>query len=377
MIKFVRDHPLLGGVAVLAIISGGLLIWLTAMFDGEVGIGDESSTAATETSQTTTVNEETGAETVPEPDPESPEGFGLWPVDASQTEAHQLRDGVNRSIARLSYSERVDPVASVNAGGHRWILSELPTDTRNRFVDEGLAGPELDPFGGEILLVESETIVRAFPMNEFPPTFLETDGVMVFGGRDGDGGYPDSALVAINSLTLSSARLVFRPTQGGSGLIYDPIWNEGTERQHVDLREGNYLQALNAMTGILPEGDTWVVRDDPDEGLCAAISDIDYGCDASSVFVSEADPAYTPRIIARPVPPEGIDTSEIGVVIYGYLPEDATDVQIRVGGEPLEAESSVNVDLGMWVVPVAVSSEPFTVGFVNESGVDIAEWTDS
>ena len=379
MTKFGPNHPLLRGVALAAIVSGGLLIWLAGLSSGEPN--DSGSELSAETTAPEPTDAESGttsttlAADAGQSSTETPTQSSVWPDDASQSELDALRDGVHPSIARLSYEDRVDSVASVNAGGRRWVLSELPTDTRNQFVDDGLAGPNHDPFGGEILLVDSESIVRSFPMNEFPPTFLETDGVLIYGGRNGDGGYPDSALVGINALTLISTHIAIRPPESDSVVIYGPLWSEGTERQLSDIINRDYLQALNAMTGTLPDGDSWVVRSDPVAGLCAAIADIDYGCDSDSTFVAAADPGHTPRIIARPVPPEGIDHEQIGVVIYGYMPEGATDVQIRIDGQPLDVETFTNEVLAMWVVPAVVPSDPFTVAFVDESGSLVLEWT--
>jgi hypothetical protein len=373
VIKSFTGHRMMAAVALAAIISGGLLIWLTTVGGDEEGFNDPGFV------------EEESAEVVDEPTTTEPSqaqgGDGassevLWPPDASQSESDAGRDMVNPAIARLSFSERVDSIASVNAGGKRWILSELPTASRNQMVDDGLAGADLDPFGGEILLVAEDVIVQAFPLNQFPPTFLETDGVMVFGGRDGDGGYPDSALIGINSLTLDSARVVMVSDLEGASPVYGSEWSQGSPDQLRQLQDRDFLKVLRTLTGTLDGGDSWVVRDDPNRGLCAAIANINYGCDDERDFVAAADPEFEPRIIALPVPPEGIDHDLIGVIVHGHLPDGASNVEIRVAGAPLDFEPSIDVELGLWVLPASVPDEPFTLAFFDEAGALVVEWVE-
>lgn len=361
-------------VAVAAIITGGLLIWATAIRGGEdegfadPGSVDPSSVESVDDPPVTTTTVAGGVGATPD--------STQWPADAAQTESDAERDMVHPAVGQLSFGERVDLIGSVNAGGKRWVLSEFPIATRNQMVDDGLAGPDLDPFGGEVLLVEEEVIIKAFPLIEFPPTFLETDGIMVFAGRDGDGGYPDSALIGINSLTLNSVRVVMVSTEEPTSRFYGPQWEQGSSSQLQQFQERNFLQVLSALTGTLASGQNWVVRDDPDRGLCASIADVNYGCDDESEFITTSDPIYEPRIIAVPVPPEGIDHELIGVIVYGYLPSGATQVEIRIDGQPLDFAAFVDAQLGMWVQPASVPNEPFTIAFLDEAGGLVTEWVD-
>lgn len=361
-------------VALAAIITGGLLIWATAIRDGEdegfadPGFVDPSSVESVDDPPLTSTTVAGGDGVRPD--------SNQWPADAAQTESDAARDMVHPAVGQLSFGERVESIASVNAGGKRWVLSEFPIATRNQMVDDGIAGPDLDPFGGEVLLVEDELIIKAFPLNEFPPTFLEADGIMVFAGRDGDGSYPDSALIGINSLTLDSVRVVMVSTDGSTSGFYGPQWEQGSSFQVQQFQERNFLQVLRALTGALASGENWVVRDDPDRGLCASIADVNYGCDDESEFITTSDPIYEPRIIAVPVPPEGIDHELIGVIVYGYLAEGATQVEIRIDGQPLEFEAFVDTELEIWVQPASVPNEPFTIAFLDEAGALVTEWVD-
>lgn len=366
MIKRIRERKLITGVAVAAILSGALLIWLTRTST------DDNPDTSEATPPTTGVST-----TEPKGSPVTTqvEGNSAWAEDSSQTEDAATRDGVNPTIAQLSFEDRVDSQASVNAGGRRWVLSELPTDTRNQLIDDGSAGADFDPFGGEVLILADDEIVRAFPMNEFPPTFLDTDGTLVYAGRIGDGGYPDSALMAINALTLEADKIVMRSAGSDSPSFYGEKWEEGTDQQLVALKDGNYLVALRALTGSLASGDAWVVRDDPERGICVSVADINYGCDDEAGFLGPFDPPHTPRFIATPVPPEGIDSEQIGVIVYGYLAIGATQVELRDSeGGPLESEKVVNTELGLWAAPVAVASDGFSVSFLDGDGTLVIAW---
>lgn len=366
MIKLVREHRLLAGVAAAALLSAVILIWIS------VSQGDSVEDEAT--APTTAVP---GGQATEPTQPSNGEGIAVWPGDGSQSEEDARRDGVSSVVARLSFDERVDSLATVNAGGHRWVLSEFPTDTRTRMVNEGLAGPTLDPLGGEVLLVDDGAIVRAFPMNEFPPSFLETDGALVYAGRFGDGGYPDSSLMAINPRTLLVNRIVLRSDTNDLPTFYDDRWEEGEPAQARAFGENNYLHTLRAMSGTLTDGDSWIVRDDPNRGLCVTIGDINYGCDDTADFVGQFEPAYTPRLVALRVPPEGIDFEQIGILAFGYLPEGTQAVELRDSqSRRMEFVMFTDVDLGMWVAPVVVGREEFSVRYLDGDGDVLLEWPD-
>jgi hypothetical protein len=366
VIKLVREHRLLTGVGAAALLSAVILIWISLSQGNPVDDEAEAPATTVASGQTTSPTQ-----------PPKGEVIAAWPADASQSEEESVRDGVSTVVARLSFDERVDSLATVNAGGHQWVLSEFPTDTRTRLVNEGLAGPALDPLGGEVLLVEDGVIVRAFSMNEFPPSFLETDGALVYAGRVGDGGYPDSALMAINPRTLLVNRIVLRSDTNDLPTFYDDHWEEGEPAQRRAFREDDYLHTLRAMSGTLTDGDSWIVRDDPNQGLCVTIGDINYGCDDTADFVGQFDPAHTPRFVALRVPPEGIDYEQIGILAFGYLPEGAEGVEFRDSeSRRMEFATFTNADLGIWVAPVVVGREDFSARYLDGGGDVLLEWPD-
>ncbi len=240
-----------------------------------------------------------------------------------------------------------------------------------------MASPTLDPLGGEVLLVEDGVIVRAFAMNEFPPSFLSTDGTLVYAGRNGDGGYPDSALIAINPRTLQANRIVLRSSGSDLPTFYNAGWEEADLVQMQAFQQDDFLGALRAMSGTLVDGDNWVVREDPARGLCVTIGDVNYGCDDSPGFVSEFAPPHTPRFVALRVPPEGIDYEQIGILLFGYLPDGAEAVELRdADAKLMESETFAGMDLGIWVTPVAVGNEDFSVRYLDGDGDVLLEWPD-
>lgn len=150
--------------------------------------------------------------------------------ESSGSSLDDTTGAVHPAIAALSFTERVEEVGRVEIDGQVWILSQLPAPTVQHFIDEGLAGPDLDPSGGEVLLVDDDLIVHSVPMNAFPPTFIEADDSMVYAGRHGDGGYPDSALVGIDLTTGRVERLVF-PHGTSPDPEPGPEWERGTDEQ--------------------------------------------------------------------------------------------------------------------------------------------------
>jgi len=150
--------------------------------------------------------------------------------DSSGSTLDETTDAVHPAIAALSFTERVEEVARVDVAGDVWVLSKLPPATAQRFREDGLAGPDLDPSGGEVLLLDGERIVHSVSMNAFPPSFIEATDSMIYAGRYGDGGYPDSALVAIDLSSGRVNRLVF-PFGDAPDPEPGPQWQVGTDDQ--------------------------------------------------------------------------------------------------------------------------------------------------
>ncbi len=143
------------------------------------------------------------------------------------------------AIMALPFGERVAEVGRVEVDGQTWVLSELPPPTVQRFIEEGVAGPDLDPLGGELLLLEGSVIVQAISMNAFPPSFVESDGRWVFAGRHGDGGYPDSAIVRVDVETGQVERIVF-PFGTDPDPDPGPDWSIGSPEQFELFTAGSY-----------------------------------------------------------------------------------------------------------------------------------------
>ncbi len=157
-------------------------------------------------------------------------------------------DEAHPAKAALPFAERVAEIGRVEVDGQTWILSELPQSTRQYLVNSRLAGPGLDPLGGEVLHVDGEVIVRSVSLNAFPPSFIESDGSSVYAGRHGDGGYPDSALIRIDVETGAVDRIVFpfgpRPDPDPG-----PEWSIGSEDQFELFASGAHAAVFDEQPG--------------------------------------------------------------------------------------------------------------------------------
>jgi len=173
-----------------------------------------SSAATQQTAQPPTATTPTPPTTLPTTDPvtiptatvppsPTPVGIaGLTIGEVSQTPADAERDGVHPAIAELNFDSRVEVRGEVSVGGKRWVLSALSGSTRSTLIDfwEGNP-PPFDLAYGELLQIDDETIVRAVPMYGLPASWIASRDGVIYAGRIGDGGAPDSSLVRVDSAT--------------------------------------------------------------------------------------------------------------------------------------------------------------------------------
>lgn len=162
----------------------------------------------------------------------------------SGSSLEETTDAVHPAIAALPFAERVEEVGRVEVAGQVCVLSKLPASTAQRFIDKGLAGPHLDPSGGEVLHLDGELIVHSVPMNASPPSFIEANDSVVYAGRHGDGGYPDSALIGIDLTSGRVNRLVF-PAGDSPDPDPGPEWMLGTDVQLEQFTRGNYERVFS------------------------------------------------------------------------------------------------------------------------------------
>jgi hypothetical protein len=80
---------------------------------------------------------------------------------------------------------------------------------------------------------------------------------------------------------------------------------------------GNAQSFPNAVAGRLMDGRPFLVRHDPEHGLCLTIDDRDFGCDDAGPVIGVDQDKTTARFSAE---------VQGSALAYGYLPEDATAV---------------------------------------------------
>lgn len=167
------------------------------------------------------------------------DGFG--PAQAADLAE---RDFVHPAIASLSYADRVSELGRVQVAGETWVLSELPDSTQQNLIASGIAGPELDPRSGEVLLLDEQQVLRAVVLPGIPPTFIAAGDQSVFVGRIGDGGYPDSALLRVNVPGHSVDRVIFQQQ------TIDPVapgdaWVVGSDSQFELFQAAAYDEVFS------------------------------------------------------------------------------------------------------------------------------------
>ncbi len=151
----------------------------------------------------------------------------------SQSPADAARDGVIGAIAELPFYRRAEVRTAVEAKEGTWMLATLSRAVIEESWATGCGIGDLDgsyPIDvvcsveyGELLLVQNERIVKAYPMPAGPPSWIcLTDG-HVYSGHIGDGALPDSTVVRIDRDTLA-ATVVVIPAPFDGGTEWLPSW---------------------------------------------------------------------------------------------------------------------------------------------------------
>lgn len=201
-----------------------LAIGLAACGSGEIA---EDSTATTRLSSTTVISEgpmvvttttvpsTTQATTAAATTASDPLVEVLAP---SQTLEDAQRDGIVPEIAELPYLRRVNAELEVASDQGTWVLATLSDVVQEESRVNGCGIGNLDGIYpievvcaseyGEILLVDDEAIIKAFPMPGAVPSWVHITEDSVYSGRIGDGGLPDSTLVKIDRVTLQATVVV-------------------------------------------------------------------------------------------------------------------------------------------------------------------------
>lgn len=146
------------------------------------------------------------------------------PADAapSQSSADAARDEVLAELAALSLLDRAEVIASVEIDGRKWIAARLPDGTRDVASAEQWRYPTGQPFdwsSSELLHVDRGRIVRALPARSMPLTTVVADGSVVVAFRIGDGGYPHSGVMRVDTSTGFVDRWIVPAPDPSTGVV--------------------------------------------------------------------------------------------------------------------------------------------------------------
>lgn len=169
---------------------------------------------------------------------ESPTALLAIEEPPSQSGAHAARDGVHPLVAALTFDERVEVVQAIVVDGETWAISRFPDETRDWIIAEQLpltAG--ILPGDGELVRIEDGRIIRAIPMEGFPPTNILADDRYVIGFRVGDGGSPDSGFVRFDRVTETAKRFMIPWQFGREPFATHPGWPVPIPPQAAVARE--------------------------------------------------------------------------------------------------------------------------------------------
>lgn len=124
----------------------------------------------------------------------------------------------------------------------------------------------------------------------------------------------------------------------------------------------------SAISGTLLDRRAWTVRHEPAHRLCVTLAGEDLGCDdAGPVIAPDADPA-TPRIAL----PAGAPSFDSGSLVYGFLPDRATDVElVHDDGRSVTTGLVIEPHERFWAIPVEAEDNPDTVIYRDAAGVEV------
>lgn len=145
----------------------------------------------------------------------------------------------------LPAENRVTIVDSVEVDDSTWIASSYPAATRSALVAMRYPERGVDPAGGEVVVLIDDDVRQTITTNGFPLTFITADENYVYAGRQGDGGYPHSALVRIDQDRFGADRIVFPnviegETPPDASYWRDLGWTLGSTEQRDLFDTGDY-----------------------------------------------------------------------------------------------------------------------------------------
>jgi len=140
-------------------------------------------------------------------------------------------------VAALTVDQRVEIQGDVLVDGQLWVISRFPVTIGDEVGFDYLTSAGVDPTGGELLLIDDGAIARAISMQGAPPTWIVSDGQVVFAGRLGDGGYPSSAVVRVDLATGATSKKYLPASYawrdpgsaGRSGELWDVVDPDGNQ----------------------------------------------------------------------------------------------------------------------------------------------------
>lgn len=120
------------------------------------------------------------------------------------------------------------------------------------------------------------------------------------------------------------------------------------------------------LSGQLLDGAEWILTEHPEHGLCLAESGLDYGCDDVGPVIGSDDPPETMRIAAAARPDPGISGDNAGDLAYGYLPDNATTIELLdAAGNAQPVEVVLDTETGMWAAPITPGNNPVAARYLD------------
>ena|SRR5215207_3322535 len=172
-------------------------------------------------------------------------------------------------------------------------------------------------------------------------------------------------LAGLGLLTLGVVlgAVLFADDDSGSGIQPIP-----TSRAAPDVTTAAYADQPT-LAGTLFDGRPWVLRLDPDYGICQIIGTVDFGCEVPNTILSDR---ATPRRVVESTP---FSDPQSAILMYAYLPSDATQVElVRADGSSVAVDETVEPTTHMWATPVTPGDNPTAVIYRDGNGTEVARY---
>ena len=163
------------------------------------------------------------------------------------------------------------------------------------------------------------------------------------------------------------------PTKLADG-IRAAIWLPGSEASTTTTLSpaGVDTKPEGAISGQLFDGRRWMLRSDPDHGLCLTVGTEDFGCDDAGPVISAGEDPATPRTAIEPGP---FDNPHAGFLVYAYLPPGTTSVVlIYADGRALSDGLVIEPTARFWATPVAPGDNPSAISYLGPNGTEVARF---